>query len=163
VGIDPAARVYALSGPVRIGAETVIERGAIISPCHGAVTIGERCFIGPYAILYGHGGLTIGDDVLIAGHTMIVPSNHNFAELDRPIREQGTTDRGIVVGSDMWIGTHVTVLDGVRIGDGAVVAAGAVVNRDVPSLAIVGGVPARVIDSRTSGVRFGAGRATRAA
>lgn len=131
-----------------IGDGTRIQRGAIIDGWGGSITIGRSCYVGHYSVLSGQGGLAIGDDVLIADHVTIFASNHRFEDPSRPIREQGETARGIRVGSDVWIATHAVILDGVTIGDGAVVAAGAVVSKDVPPGEIVGGVPARSIGVR---------------
>jgi acetyltransferase-like isoleucine patch superfamily enzyme len=151
VRVDSGARVWTTGDQgVKIGDDSRIEYGALISTHGGAVTIGARCFVGPYSVLYGHGGLTIGDDVLIGTHSVIVPSNHNFGDPSVPIRDQWTTDRGIVIESNVWLGARVTVLDGVTIGSGSVVAAGAVVAHDVASGSIVGGVPAKVIAQRTA-------------
>jgi acetyltransferase-like isoleucine patch superfamily enzyme len=149
VSISRHARVYTAEGHrVAIGSDTRIEHGAIINPYHGQVVIGERSFIGPYCLVYGHGGLSIGDDVLIATHTVIVPSNHTYADPLVPINQQGTVDIGITIESNVWIGAHATILDGVTISSGAVVAAGAVVNRDVATGEVVGGIPARVLKCR---------------
>ena len=69
---------------------------------------------------------------------------------DKPIRLQGATRKGIEIGNDCWIGSKVTILDGVKIGNHAIVAAGAVVNKNVPDYAIVGGVPAKILKMRNS-------------
>jgi acetyltransferase-like isoleucine patch superfamily enzyme len=74
-----------------------------------------------------------------------VPSTHNFARTDLLIRDQFTTDRGITIEPNVWVGTHVSILDGVTVGTGSIVAAGAVVTHDVPPSSIVGGVPAKVL------------------
>ncbi len=133
---------------VQIGDHSKIRRGAQIHAMGGSVTIGAHCSVNPLCVLYGTGGLAIGDYVRIAAHTVIVPSMHKFDRLDLPIHEQGSTADGIVIEDDVWIGAGVCVLDGVRIGTGAVVAAGAVVVKDVPPRTIVGGVPARVLRQR---------------
>jgi acetyltransferase-like isoleucine patch superfamily enzyme len=78
--------------------------------------------------------------------------NHVYTDPDTPIRLQGVTRRGIVVEDDCWIGAGSMILDGVRISRGCVVAAGAVVTRDVPPYSVVAGVPARVIKSRRPGL-----------
>lgn len=135
-------------GPIRLGRGTRIESGALLQSYGGTIVTGERVFIGPNCVLYGHGGLTIGDDTMIATSTVIVPANHNFRDASQRIRSQGLSQRGIEIGRGVWIAAHATVLDGVTIGDGAVVAAGAVVNHDVEPRAVVGGVPARVIGHR---------------
>lgn len=114
----------------------------------GHIRIGHNCSVNAFTVIYGHGGVTIGDNVLIAGHCMIIPSQHRFDRLDIPIRMQGATSRGIRIEDDVWIGHACSILDGVTIGRGAVVAAGSVVNRDVPPGAVVGGVPARVLKWR---------------
>ena len=110
--------------------------------------MGDNCVVNQFSILYGYGRLTIGDDVVIAAHTVFIPANHAFADLNVPIRLQDETRLGIRVGNDVWIGANTTVLDGVRIGNGCVVGAGSVVTRDVPDYSVVVGNPAKVIKNR---------------
>lgn len=149
VRIDSSARIWTGSSQhIAIGDDSRVEYGALLYSYGGYISIGERCSIGPYCILYGHGGLEIGDDVIIAAHTVIVPSTHNFARTDVPIRDQFTTDLGITIEPNVWIATHVSVLDGVTVGTGSIIAAGAVVTNDVPPGSIVGGVPAKVLRTR---------------
>lgn len=131
-----------------IGDDTYVGPDVMIATYEGKIRIGNRVGINPYSILYGHGGLVIGDDVLIAAHTVIIPANHNFSRRDIPINTQGESRKGVTIGNDVWLGARVTVLDGVTIGQGAIVAAGAVVTQDVAPYTIVGGVPARVLSTR---------------
>lgn len=147
--ISPSVRIRNHpGGRFTLGERAEIRRGVYIATYTGRVTIGDDCFIGAYAALYGHGGLTIGDEVLIAPQAVIVPANHTFADPSVPIRLQGETRRGVVIEDDVWIATRAIVLDGVTVGRGAVVAAGAVVTRDVPPYAVVAGTPARVVGER---------------
>ena len=143
-------RLATVRRAVSIGDHTRIQRGAVIDGWGGSVAIGRNCYVGFYSLLAGEGGLVIGDHVLIADHVTIFASNHRYDDPHRPINQQGTSARGIRIGSDVWIASHAVVLDGVTVGDGAVVAAGAVVTRDVAPGEIVGGVPARSIGSRAS-------------
>jgi acetyltransferase-like isoleucine patch superfamily enzyme len=133
---------------VQIGERCRIRTGAQIHALGGFVRIGRRCSLNPHTILYGTGGLVIGDGVRIAAHVVIVAAMHRFDRLDIPIHEQGSTAGGIVIEDDVWIGTGARILDNVRIGRGAVLAAGAVVVKDVEPYAVVGGVPARVLKHR---------------
>ena len=94
------------------------------------------------------GLIELGDDVIIGPNTVLRASDHVARDLERPIRTQGHTGGAIVVERDVWLGANVTVAGGVRIGQGAVVAAGAVVVSDVEPFTIVGGVPARFIKKR---------------
>ncbi|MCB9079909.1 MAG: acyltransferase [Anaerolineaceae bacterium] len=114
----------------------------------GEIEIGDNCSINPFCVIYGHGGVKIGNDVLIATHTVIIPSNHNFSSLDRPIRLQGNTSKGIIIEDDVWIGAGCKILDGVIIGKSSIVAAGSVVNKSIEPYSIVGGVPAKLIRKR---------------
>jgi acetyltransferase-like isoleucine patch superfamily enzyme len=115
----------------------------------GIIEIGSNCSINPYTIIYGHGlGTKIGNNVLIAGHCMIIPANHNFSHTDVPINKQGINSKGIIIEDDVWIGSGCQILDGITIGKGAVIAAGAVVNKSVEPYNIVGGVPAKIIGKR---------------
>lgn len=135
-------------GSIRIGARARIRHGAMLLPYGGFVHLGDDCSVNPYTILYGHGGLSIGNSVRIAAHTVMIPANHGFDDMAVPIREQELTKRGISIGDNVWVGSNVVVLDGCRIGTGSVIAAGAVVSGDVPPGVVVGGVPARVLRAR---------------
>lgn len=112
------------------------------------IHLGENVGIGEFAYLGGGGGLEIGDDCIVGQYFSCHPENHNYDDPQILIREQGVTRKGIVIGKNCWIGSKVTVLDGVTIGDNCVIAAGAVVNRDMPANSVIAGVPARVIKSR---------------
>lgn len=135
-------------GSITIGENSELLQGALIMTYGGTIEIGARCSINPYSILYGHGNLKIGNDVLIAAHTVIIPANHNFTDVNTTINSQGLTTKGITIEDDVWIGAGCKILDGVTIGKGAVIAAGAVVNKNVPPYTIVGGVPAKELKKR---------------
>lgn len=92
--------------------------------------------------------VVIGKKCSIAPNVVIVGSNHLFKDPTASIKSQGSELKGIVIEDDVWIAANVTVLDGVTIGKGSVVAAGAVVNKSVPPYTIVGGVPAKEIGKR---------------
>jgi acetyltransferase-like isoleucine patch superfamily enzyme len=135
-------------GKITIGKNCELLHGVLVMTYGGNISIGEKCSINPYTVLYGHGNLTIGNNVLIAGHCLIIPSNHNFSDLTIPINQQGETKKGIVIKDNVWIGSGCRILDGVTIGEGAIVAAGAVVNKNVEANTIVGGIPAKLIRAR---------------
>ncbi|WP_460881865.1 acyltransferase [Pseudaeromonas pectinilytica] len=112
------------------------------------IKIGEKVGIGEYSSLGGSGGLSIGNNTIIAQYFSAHPENHNFDDLSKPIREQGTTRAAIAIGNDCWIGAKVTVLAGVTIGNGVVIGAGSVVTKSIPDNAIVVGNPARIVKYR---------------
>lgn len=114
------------------------------------IRIGNNVGIGEFAYLGGAGGLDIGDDCIVGQYFSCHPENHNFEERETPIRLQGTNRQGIIIGKNCWIGSKVSILDGVEIGEGSVIAAGAVVTKSVPAFSIVGGVPAKIIKKRPS-------------
>jgi acetyltransferase-like isoleucine patch superfamily enzyme len=136
-------------GNIIIGNNTEILDGVILmSYFDGELKIGESCSINPYTIIYAVGDTEIGNNVLIAGHCMIIPNNHVFSRRDIPIQSQGNNYKGIKIESDVWIGHGCTILDGVTVGMGSIIAAGSVVNRDVPPYTIYGGIPAKYIKNR---------------
>ena len=139
---------YAVGGSVRLAPHVRLSDGVILAPYGGSIVLGENVFVGPYCVLYGHGGLTIGRDTMIAAHTVIIPSNHCFEDPALPIVRQGQSSLGIAIGDDVWIGCGARILDGVSIGDGCVIGAGAVVTRSLDPFSIAAGVPARVIGAR---------------
>ena len=116
----------------------------------GRIVLGNRVKLNERVHLNASifGQIDIGDDVLMGPGVVLRASDHRFEQVDLPIRAQGHRPGRIVIEDDVWLGANVTVVAGTRIGRGAVVAAGAVVTRDVEPFSIVGGVPARVIGSR---------------
>lgn len=146
-------------GGIRIGDNVTLER-YVIMKCTGAlrelgesITIGDNSSIGAFSYVGGSGGLTIGRNVLGGQRLGFNPENHVFDDDTRPIRAQGTTRRGIVIEDNCWLGSGSIFLDGVTVGNDSVVAAGSVVNRDVPPFSVVGGVPAKVLRSRSASSR----------
>ena len=145
------ATVLANGGTVTVGADSYLARWCVVQSAGGSVVIGDRSGIGDYCSLFGQGGLTIGDDVMLASGVRILTAEHVTDRLDVPIRVQGETHAPTVLEDDVWIGANAVVLAGVRIGRGAIVAAGAVVTHDVAPYAVVAGVPARALKQRTGG------------
>ena len=116
----------------------------------GAIAVGNRVNLNSNVSLNAavRGRITLGDDVIIGPNTVLRASDHVIGDRERPIRTQGHTGGAIVVENDVWIGANVTLAGGVRVGEGAVVAAGAVVVADVEPYTVVGGVPARFLKKR---------------
>jgi acetyltransferase-like isoleucine patch superfamily enzyme len=137
-------------GPaIQIGARTVLLRNTILTTHGSPIVLGEDCSLNHFSIIYG--GARIGSGVRIGAHVVIIPHNHVFKDPMVPIYKQGSTHQGVDIEDDVWIGAHVTVTDGVRIGRGSVIGAGAVVTKDIPPYSVAVGVPAKVIRSRLSG------------
>jgi len=149
---DVRINAFAPNSKIYLGDRVCLDRGVdIILVTHEGncnVEIGEYTYLGPYTCMAGPGHIKIGKSCLIASHTGIYANNHNFADPTRYIGEQGITRKGIVIEDDCWLGTGVKVLDGVTIGQGSVIGAGAVVTKDIPPYSIAVGVPARVIAQR---------------
>lgn len=126
-----------------LGSRGYIAAGAYLS---GSLRAGRDCTINPYAVV--RGDVRLGDAVRIGAHTSILAFNHTADDPDTEVFRQPIRSVGVTVGDDVWIGSHVVVLDGVTVGDRSVIAAGAVVTKDVPAGAVVGGNPARVLKWR---------------
>lgn len=135
-------------GSIEIGQRCRIHRHVLIAPYGGSIKIGNGVSINPFSVIYGHGGLVIGNDVRIATHVVIVPMNHGFDDPNTPIRKQPIVARGIRIGDDVWIGAGARILDGVDIAKGCVIGAGAVVTKSTVPYGIYGGVPARLLRLR---------------
>jgi len=147
VRIHPSARIELGSNSrLTIGDNGYIGPMAVLRPKGYHMIIGPDCTVHDYCMFYDN--LVLGRGVRVGAHTLIIPENHTFATREKFIFQQPCTFKGVVFEDDIWVGSNVVVLDGVRVGKGAILAAGAVITRDVPPYTIVGGVPARVIKER---------------
>lgn len=127
-----------------VGKDVNIERGAQIT---SKMRVGDRSGVGINAMM--HGEVIIGDNVMMGPECIVYTRNHAFADVNIPMRDQGfSEEHPVIIGNDVWIGGRVIILPGVKVGDGAIIGAGAVVTKDVPDYAIVGGNPAKVIKYR---------------
>jgi len=144
---------FRIDGPGRIfiDSRSRIDHGSTLHAYGGKIEIGADTFLGSHVVVYGHGGVKIGDNCLIAMHSCILSSEHTIPEAGVPIRSRPDRLFATSIGNDVWLGAGVKVLGGVTIGTGCVVGAGAVVTRDLPPYSIAVGVPARVIGNRTGG------------
>lgn len=126
-----------------------IKEGSRICCCNekSKIIIGKNTTIGYHNFIFSSESIEIGDDCLIAPFVYIVDSDHQ-ARRNMKINEQNNLTAPIKIGNDVWIASNVTILKGVQIGDGAVIAANSVVNRDVEPYTIVGGSPAKYIRKR---------------
>ena len=131
-------------GDITIRDHAWIEQGAVLNAFGGSIRLGRDVFLGPGVVVYGHGGVEIGDACLIAMHCRILSSNHTVPPFGTDIRSQPDVPRPTRLGRDVWLGAGVTVLAGVSIGDGCVVGAGAIVTKNLAPGAIAHGVPAVV-------------------
>ncbi len=149
--LDENVYIHACPDGVEIGAGTLVMHGSVLHVYnfrglpHAFIRIGVDSLVGEYSVIRGQGGVTIGDRVYTSPGTQIIAVNHIFNDPQRPFVEQGITAEGIVIEDDVWLGSNCVITDGVRVGKGAVVAAGAVVTKDVPPHTIVAGVPAKVL------------------
>ena len=112
------------------------------------ISIGDNVYFNRNVFITARDPVTIGNDVLIGPNVVINTGNHTFSDRDVPIVKQGHTSERITIGDDVWIAANAIILKGVTVGKGAVIAAGAVVNKDVAPYTLVGGVPAKKIKDR---------------
>ncbi len=127
----------------RLGRYSVIESGTCINNAVGDVIIGDYTRIGLHNTIIGP--VNIGHHVNLAQGITVTALNHNFEDSEKRIDEQGVSTTPVVIEDDVWIGANAVILPGVRVGTHSVVAAGAVVTKDVPSHSIVAGIPAKII------------------
>lgn len=141
-------------GSVILDKEVYIYRGTIVEVNRGArVVVGEGTHIQANCVLNGLvGDIRIGRNVMIAPHCGFFSYQHKIDDLSRPMCEQEVISKGdIVIEDDVWLGMGAKVMDGVCIGRGSVIGAGAVVTSDIPPYSITLGVPARVVRKRGAG------------
>lgn len=134
---------------VSIGKNTVIECSGTLTNLGLGLVVGDNVGLGANCFYGCAGGISIGNDTIFGNFISLHSENHNYDNLDVPIRLQGVNRKGISIGNDCWIGAKATILDGANIGNGCIVAAGAVVTQgNYPDFSILGGVPAKIISKR---------------
>ena len=145
--IAPEARLFAEPGrPIIIGDNTYIAADCVI---HGPITLGQNVSINHHVSLDGgRKGIHIGDNTRIAAYSYAYAFNHGM-DKDEPIKNQPVTSSGIQIGSDVWIGANTGIVDGVVIGDHAVVGMGSIVTRSISPFCKVAGNPAKPIGERS--------------
>lgn len=112
------------------------------------IVMGDRCSLNYDTMLNGRGGLTIGDDFTTGPGVIVWTVEHYYKDAKRKVLEQGEYDAPVTIGNDVWCGARSMILPGVKVADGTVLAAGAVVTKDTEPYSVVGGVPARIIGYR---------------
>lgn len=154
--IEEYAEVNCLSTRnITLGDRVTIGRNAIIRPSNSyggpigeGLRIGNNSNIGAYNYVGCSGYIDIGNDVMLGPRVGLYAENHNFADTNIPIKDQGVTKKFIKIEDDCWIGANAIIVAGVTIGRGSVVAAGSVVTKDVPPYSVVAGSPSRIIKKR---------------
>jgi len=135
---------------IDVGRGVFLGRGTILSCKDGDITLGDHSNLGFHCEVFSGSSVTVGTHALLAAQVYLVGGGHEFEGQGASVIDQPRISRGIVLGDNVWLGTGVKVLDGLRIGSHAVVGAGAVVNADLPEGAIAAGVPARVLRLRNA-------------
>ena len=131
-----------------LGRNSVIECTGVIRELGEQLIIGDNVGIAANAFIGVRGKIKIGSNTIFGPNVSIHAENHNFQDINKPIKLQGETRKGVTIGEDCWVGSKAIILDGVTVGNHSVIAAGAVVTKDVPAYAVVAGVPAKVIKMR---------------
>lgn len=138
-----------LGNNVSVGANTKIECTGNLQHIGKGLKVGDNVGLGSDNFYGCAGGIAIGNDTIVGNFVSFHSENHIYADLQKPIRLQGVSQVGIVIGKDCWIGAKSTILDGAEVGDGCIIAAGAVVRAGVyEKNGIYGGVPARLLKYR---------------
>lgn len=112
------------------------------------LSIGKNVSIHPMCYIDASGEIEIGDNVSIAHSSTIMSTDHNYEDLEIPIKDQGVTAKKVTIGSNIWIAAKATILSGITIESGSIIAAGAVVCKNIDKNSVVGGVPAKLIKKR---------------
>ena len=156
VQISPLAdlEVSTRGSEIKIGEKTRIDAFVKIKAAGGLgnITIGSNCVINSNSTLYIGNGIKIGDDSMIGSNVVFAPTNHEFRDINTLIRNQGfmPSKGGIIIGSDVWIGSGCVILDGTEIGTGSVIGALSLIRGKIPPYSIAGGNPLKIFGSRES-------------
>jgi acetyltransferase-like isoleucine patch superfamily enzyme len=136
---------------ITLGNAVFAGKNTIFSCASASITTGDEISIGPHSyIRASRGDVQLGSYITMGAHTVIISGNPGYKDLSIPMMKQDGEAQGITIGDDVWMGVGVRIIDGVKIGNGCIIGAGAVVTKDIPDYAIAAGVPAKVIGSRKS-------------
>jgi acetyltransferase-like isoleucine patch superfamily enzyme len=133
---------------ITIGNGVFIGRNTILSCKNGDIIVDDEANLGFNCEIFSASRVRVGRKVLMAAYTYLVGGDHLYDRVDIPVLDQGRTARGIEVDDHVWLGTHVVVTDGSRVGRDAIIGAGAVVVGTIPEYAIAAGIPAKVLRDR---------------
>ena len=133
---------------VTLGRWSWLGHGCKVRAHEGEVSIGAKSVLGQECTISAFQHVAIGRECIIADRVMMIDFDHGMVEVERPIREQGIYKRNVDIGHNVWIGYGVCLLRGVRVGDNAVIGTSSVVTASVPTNAVVGGIPAKLIRMR---------------
>ena len=149
VFFDSNVKIMRFPKNIFIKNAVVIKEGVRICSCNefAKIIIGNNTTIGYHTFIFASERIEIGNNCLIAPFVYIVDSNHASSR-ESLINEQENKTAPIIIGNDVWVGVKATILSGVKIGDGAIIGAGAIVDKNVDPYSIVGGIPARNIGER---------------
>ncbi|MCM3693174.1 acyltransferase [Neobacillus niacini] len=137
-----------LGNNVAIGSSTIIKCTGSFTDIGEGLKIGNNFGCGENCFFGSAGGIEIGNDVIMGQSVRFHAQNHNYSDINKPIREQGVNQIGIKIGNDCWIGSGVVFLDGVKVGNGCVIGANTLVNKDIPDNSIAVGNPVKVVKQR---------------
>ncbi len=137
-----------LGNNASIGKYSIIRGSGSLQKLGKGLTVGENFGCGDFCFFGCTGGIQIGNNVILGQNVRMHSSNHNFDDTSIPIKKQGINKKGIIIEDDCWIGSGVTILDGVKISSGCVIAAGTVVTKSIEQYSVVVGNPGRVIKKR---------------
>ena len=133
---------------ITIGNGVFVGRNTIVSCKNGDIEIDDRANIGFNCEIFSGGHVRLGKNTLVAAYTYLVGGDHLHDRTDAPVLDQARVAQGIDVDDNVWLGAHVVVADGARIGHDAIVGAGAVVRGEIPPFQIAAGVPAQIVRDR---------------
>jgi acetyltransferase-like isoleucine patch superfamily enzyme len=133
---------------IRIGSGVFVGRNTILSCKNGDIELGDRANIGFNCEVFSASRVVLGADTLLAAYCYVVGGDHDFSDLTKPVLAQGRTSAGVDIGEGVWMGSGAKVLDGVVVGQHAIIGAQAVVRESVPAYAVAVGIPARIVGTR---------------
>jgi acetyltransferase-like isoleucine patch superfamily enzyme len=135
---------------ISIGDGVFVGRNTILSCKNGDIELGNGANIGFNCEIFSASRVAIGPSVLMAAYSYVIGGDHDFSNPEKPVLDQERTSAGVTIGRGVWMGAGAKILDGVSIGEHAVIGAASVVRENVEAYAIAVGVPARVVSSRSS-------------